>query len=164
MTKAGLGTALGWARDVLLELEMQYQVVGGLAAIAHGATRPLVDIDLYVPDEVSLARFAEAVRVHVIRPPAFHRDDHWDLTFMKLEWEGWPIEAAAASTARVWNRNSGSWQPAAIRFEDSVVCTIEGVEVPVMPRGQLISYKEGLGRDVDVLDVASLLSMPVDGT
>ena len=151
-----LAAALGWITALLKDLGIPYQVVGGLAAIAYGSTRSLVDIDLYVPDEGALGRLAAAASEYTTREPAHHSDEHWDLTFMRLEWAGWPIEAAAASTARVWNVKSESWCPAAIRFEESETRMVEGVELRVMPRAQLVSYKEGLGREVDRLDLALL--------
>ena len=154
--KGELAAVLRWITELLRDLRIPYQAVGGLAAISYGSTRSLVDIDVYVPDDTSLERLAAAAQKHLIREPAHYHDEHWDLTFLKLEWAGWTIEAAAASTARVWDRRSGSWRPAAIRFNRSETRLIEGVQIQVMPRAQLVEYKEGLGRDVDHLDVAGL--------
>ncbi len=158
---ADLGDALRWITQILNDLAIPHQVVGGLAARAYGSTRPLADIDLYVPDEAALSRLASACGEHLRRPPAHHRDEHWDLTFPKLRWNGWTVEAAAASTAKVWDRRTRAWAPAAIRFEDSDVREVEGVRLPVMQRPQLVDYKAGLGREVDQLDLAAL-EQPVE--
>jgi hypothetical protein len=115
-----------------------------------------VDIDLYVPDEASLDRIASAAADRLVRPPALHRDEHWDLTFLALEWGGWKIEIAAAATAKVWNRHTEGWAPAAVHFDEGQIVETSGVELRVMPRHHLIRYKTGLGRAVDRLDLEAM--------
>jgi hypothetical protein len=44
-----VGEALAWVAGVLERHGVPYQIVWGLAARAHGAARPVVDVDLYVP-------------------------------------------------------------------------------------------------------------------
>lgn len=150
------GGALRWVTELLEDLGIAYQVVGGLAARCYGATRPLVDIDLYVPDEASLDRIASAAEDRLVRPPSLHRDEHWDLTFLTLEWGAWKIEIAAAATARVWNRDAERWASAAVQFDESRIVETSGLELRVMPREDLIRYKTGLGREVDRLDLEAM--------
>lgn len=151
------GRALRWITGLFKELEIEYQVVGGLAARCYGSRRPLVDIDFYVPDEESLEEIASAASSRLIRPPAPHRDEHWDLTFLALEWGEWKIEIAAADTASVWDRGAHRWTPAAIPFEESQIVEAYGVELSVMPKDHLVRYKKGLGREVDHRDLEMLL-------
>ena len=87
--------ALRWIVDLLRRLGVPFQAVGGLAARAYGATRPLVDLDFYIPTE-RLADVAIAAGPHVVRPPAHSRDESWDLQFMKVEYAG----PGAAETLR----------------------------------------------------------------
>ena len=154
----GLSEALRWITGLLEGLAIPYQVVGGVAARAHGATRPLVDIDSYVPDEDALRAVARAAAEHLTARPAHHLDEHWDLTFLKLGRCGWTVEIAAAATAKVWDRRHRVWRPAAIEFDRSEEREVGGVMLRVMSRQQLIDYKEGLGREVDRLDLDELLS------
>lgn len=151
-----LSSALEWITALLETLEIPYQVVGGLAARAYGASRPLADMDLYVPSVEDLDCIAAAAHEHTTRAPHHHRDAHWNLTYLMLERSGWSIEIGAGESAKVWDGRSGTWRPAEIRFDRSEEMMIEGVRLQVMPLAQLIDYKEGLARRVDVLDVAML--------
>jgi AbrB family looped-hinge helix DNA binding protein len=90
--------ALRWIVGLLEELEVPFQVVGGLAAGAYGATRPLVDLDFYVPTRC-LPIVAGAADSRLVRAPEHHRDENWDITFMALEHEGQRIELGGADGA-----------------------------------------------------------------
>lgn len=74
------GQALSWIVEVLRRAEVPFQVVGGLAARAYGAKRPLADLDFYVPTS-RLDDVADATAAYVSRlpsrlnpgPPSLHR-------------------------------------------------------------------------------------------
>ncbi|MDX1646919.1 MAG: YdeI/OmpD-associated family protein [Longimicrobiales bacterium] len=155
--------ALHWIIGLLDEQQIPYQIVGGLAARAYGARRPLADIDIYVPDEGALDAIGSAAEGHLVATPRRHRDAHWDLTFLELRPHGWTVELAAASSARVWDRRVQTWRPAEIRFELGEERTAAGVDLLVMPRRQLVDYKNGLGRAVDLVDLVELgeISHPI---
>jgi hypothetical protein len=146
---------LRWIRDELDRMGIPFQAVGGLAVRAHGGTRPLVDLDFYIPER-HLDSVARALAAHVVRPPSEHRDEHWDLTFMILEHAGWRIEIAGAESARVRDRGTGGWVPAGIGFDRSVQLILDGVAIPVIPLSELLAYKKGLDREVDRADLAEL--------
>lgn len=149
--------ALRWIVDQLRALRVSFQAIGGLAARAYGARRPLQDLDFYVPTAL-LADVANAVAPYVVRPPMLHHDDWWDLTFMKLKYGGCKIELAGAEDARYFDRASGHWRPAAIDFSISVERVVLSVSVPIIPFKQLVMYKQRLGRDVDHQDIEDMLS------
>ncbi len=151
--------ALRWIADTLDAARIPYLIAGGLAARAHGATRPLADIDLYVPT----ARFDEvrrAVAGRIVHGPVRHRDACWDITFLALEYDGCRIEVGAADDARLFDRSSGRWVPAAVDFVRAERMDVLGVPVPVMCREDLIAYKTHLDRPVDRLDRAELEGRP----
>ena len=150
------GRALRWIAGVLRELEVPFLVTGGLAARAHGATRPLVDIDLYVPG----SRFPDIVpRVapHRVFGPEAYRDEQWDLTFMALEVHGQRVELGDGDATRFFDRRSGRWVRARVDYERAVPRRLYGIDVPVMDRATLIDYKRRLGRPVDLRDVEDLM-------
>ena len=71
--------------------------------------------------------------------------------------EGRSIELGGADGARYFDRQACRWREAGIDFGVPVERTLCGVSVPVMPRHQLIEYKERLDREVDRQDVADLV-------
>jgi hypothetical protein len=148
--------ALRWISDLMGRIGVPFQAVGGLAARAYGATRPLVDLDFYVPTSrlVDVAALAGAL---VVRTPTPYADDHWDLTFMKIQYGDWMIELGGADEARYFDQLARCWREADIRFHRSVPRVMCGVSVPVMPLDQLVAYKRRLDRAVDQEDVAQLL-------
>jgi hypothetical protein len=144
--------ALGWIVDLLSGLGVPFQAVGGLAARAYGASRPLVDLDFYVPT-ARLTEIAAAAADFVVRPPAAYRDATWDLSFMKLEFAGCAIELGGAEDARFYDIEANRWREARVCFDRSETRLIFGIPVPTMPREQVLQYKRRLGRDVDLEDI-----------
>ena len=149
------GKALRWIVEVLRTAGVPFQVVGGLAARAYGAQRPLADLDFYIPT-TRLAEVADLAAAFVSRPPSHYRDENWDLTFMRLAYEGRTIELGGADGSRYFDRRAGHWCEANIDFALSVERAIFGVSVPVMPLEQLVEYKQRLDREVDRQDIAQI--------
>jgi hypothetical protein len=153
MTDAG--SALAWVVDLLQRHHIPFQAVGGLAARAYGATRPLVDLDFYIPME----RFSELIpeiAPHVVWGPEHYQDENWDITFVKLSYAGQPIEFGDSTDAYFFDRTAGGWMRQEIDFDRSERREVLGVRVPVIPRAELIAYKRQLGRNVDALDLAEI--------
>jgi hypothetical protein len=147
--------ALRWICEIFGSVEAHYQAVGGLAARAYGAVRPLVDLDFYVRAE-DLSRILERVGDACVWGPEHFEDGNWDLTFAKVEKHGVQIEIAEAEGARYFSPGSGEWLDQNIEFHASEKRVVLGVEVQVMPRAQLIAYKRALNRSVDRLDLEEI--------
>jgi hypothetical protein len=151
-----IGQALGWLVSLLNRYEIPYQIVGGLAAKAYGARRPLVDIDLYAPLDRAQAALAE-MRPYVIREPLPHRSAAWDLVYMALDYQGMLIEIGdSAAKPRFYNRRDQRWEPQLIDFASANIMQLYGVTVAVMPKEELIRYKAMLNREVDHLDIQQI--------
>lgn len=146
--------ALVWITDLLRSNDVPFQVVGGLAARAYGATRPLYDIDLYVPEE-RLEQVAMLAAEYVVRGPRHQRDELWDVGFMALDYEGQRIELGGAEGS-YYDNQADCWRSAEVDFERPQVLEVLGVKIPLMPREQLIEYKRRLGRQVDLEDLEDL--------
>ena len=159
MSEAGdVGPALAWIVGLLERHVIPYQVVGGLAARAYGATRPVNDVDLYVPFD--LAGFAiEEIQSSIVWGPQRHVDDHWDLTFLKANFGEQRVEIGdSSSIPRFFDAGEGRWVSQRIDYYASVRVELFGVRVAVMPKKELVRYKLALGREVDLVDVGQISS------
>lgn len=133
-----------------------FQASGGLAAIAHGATRPLYDIDLEIhKEDVEKARalFKEYITEdwdNDLDGP----DDEFDIWMMKLQVGGVPVDINQIEEIRI-RQKGGEWveQPSEM---DSELKVVEGIELPVLKKEPLIAYKQILGRDTDLEDIRQL--------
>lgn len=150
-----LAEALEWISVRLDELGIPFQVAGGLAAIAHGASRPLNDIDIYVP-EGSLSVLRTELADHHSHGPERYRDEQWDCYFMEVDYAGEEIELAEADRTRYRRDADAPWHDAGVDFEKSARRVAFGVEMPVMPLEELLDYKRRIGREVDREDVDEL--------
>lgn len=92
-----IARALAWIVGALRRHGVPHQAVGGLAARAYGARRPLNDIDFYVPFNRA-AGVLEEVRPFVVWGPEHHAGDEWDLTYLKIDYHGQRIELGDSST------------------------------------------------------------------
>ncbi|MBO0783296.1 MAG: hypothetical protein J2P37_31160 [Ktedonobacteraceae bacterium] len=153
-----IGPALHWIVSLLNRHNITYQIVGGLAAKAYGASRPLVDIDIYVQlnNEQTLQALLEEVRPYVVREYGPHRSASWDIMYMALDYHGIYIDVADSAGARFYNHRDGRWEEQGIDYTRSTWQTLYGVEIAVMPREELLAYKAMLQREVDRQDLAEI--------
>lgn len=148
--------ALQWIVTLLDSHNVPYQIVGGLAAQAYGATRPLVDIDLYIDMDSAQAALA-AMRPYRVREALPHHSASWDLIYLALEYDGVTIEIGdTSSNPRFFNRVDQRWEPQVIHYAASQRATLYGMAVSVMPRDELIQYKAMLNREVDTIDIQQM--------
>ena len=131
-------------------------MVGGLAARAHGASRPIVDVDLYVPFDRAGA-VLEEIRPNVVWGPEHHSGDEWDLTFLKADYGGQRVELGdSSSDPRFFDRGRGRWVRQRVDYDAGVRVELFGVRAWVMPEEELVRYKRVLGRPVDLDDIAQI--------
>jgi hypothetical protein len=154
--------ALNWIVSLLNCHQVPYQVVGGLAAQAYGARRPLVDIDIYVPLDQAHAALEE-MKPYLVREPLAHHSASWDLIYLALDFQGVPIEIGDSSTnPRFYNHIDQRWEPQVIDYTASENVEIYGIDVAVMPKDELLRYKAMLDREVDHLDIQQIVASASD--
>lgn len=154
-----ISQALGWIVSLLKRHAIAYQISGGLAARAYGATRPLVDIDLCASLQESPQRqtFLEEIRPHLIREWGPYLSASWDIMYLALTYRGMQIEIGEGSAyRRIYNRRDGRWEERRLNFATPTHMNLYGVDVAVMPKDELLAYKAMLAREVDQLDIVQL--------
>jgi len=140
-----------------------YQVVGGLAARAYGAHRPLADIDLYVPLDRA-AGLLQEIRPFVSWGPKHYVDEAWDISFLKADYYGQWVELGdSSSVPRFYNKKGGRWETQWIDYANSASVSVFGVEIEAMPKCDLIRYKSSLGREVDMIDIKQMTDAGLSG-
>lgn len=146
------------AQRILEELakhEVDFVLVGGMAAQTHGNTRMTNDVDVIPePDPRNLARLADALRAleaRVLNP------GHEDLE----------INAEMLPRATIWQLATPHGDidvmheaPGAAPYdklrERALVIALDDLRIPVAGRDDLIRMKLARGRPVDHADVAAL--------
>ena len=136
---------------VLQRHGVRYVLVGGLAAVLHGAAHLTTDVDV-VPEESpdNLRRLSEALRELGARIRVTGEPD------------GVPFDASTESLARVrmWNLQTDegdldiAFEPSGTHgyddlVRDVVVMRVRGLDVPVASLADVIRSKEAAGRERD---------------
>lgn len=148
--------ALRWVVDMLQRHDVVFQAAGGLAARAYGATRPLIDLDFYLPLRDVWPFLLPEVAGYVTWGPERHSGAHWDITFVKLTYAGQPIEFGDSSDAFYFDPEARKWLRQRVNYGASEWHEVLGVRIPVMPLSELVAYKRCLDRPVDQQDLLEI--------
>jgi hypothetical protein len=154
--------AVAWLADLFQERNVRYAAAGGLAARAWGASRPLVDLDFYVHAE-DLDRLESDLAPFVVQPLTELENEHWNLSLIRLEYGGVPLELSVGEGAKYREAVTGEWHDACPGFDACPELELFGIPVRVMNRSQLLEYKRRVDRAVDRADIASIEHSAVSG-
>lgn len=149
-------------REILRALavhNVEFLLIGGLAAGAHGVARATGDVDIVVrPEHANFERLAEAFSTDLA--PA---ETVWDIGYVDVD----PTDAVALFRGTnyrvrtpfglldVLNRPTGV-PPFEDLDEHAVTAGVAGVEVRIVGRDHLIAMKRAAGRPKDLGDIAEL--------
>jgi hypothetical protein len=152
------------AQRILEELarhEVDFVLVGGMAAQTHGNTRMTNVVDVIPkPNPENLARLAEALRAlgaRVLNPG--HEDLEID-TAMLPRATTWQF-ATPHGDIDILHEAPGAAPYNQLR-ERALVITLEGLQIPVAGKDDLIRMKLARGRPVDHADIAALTDTEAD--
>ncbi|WP_428774796.1 MazG-related protein [Vibrio sp.] len=153
MTKVKL--ALQWLKGILDAQQVQYQIVGGLAATIHGGSRDVADIDLYIHSS-DAGKILSLVTPYISKPLSHYVEGCWDLEYFQLIYHNQKIEIGLYPGTKIRSSQDGQWYALQTDFSKSVKKSYQGIEVPVIPVNKLVEYKRLLGREVDLIDLEDL--------
>jgi hypothetical protein len=147
--------------EVLAGHAVEYVLVGGLAVQTHGHIRTTIDVDVFPrPDRPNLGRLADALNelgARVLNPGS----------------EGLAIDAAMLPRATMWQfaTRHGAIDvlhdaPGAPPYDElrgrALEIELDGIELAVASRDDLISMKRASARPVDLEDLAALTEQEAD--
>lgn len=146
-----------WITDILKKHQIPFQISGGVAARAYGATRPIADIDIDIPnDKFEIVK--KEVSSFITYGPAHFKSDKWDLLLMTLNYKGQEIDLSGIYQAKIFNEETDSWVEFFDDLSSAVICDVLGLQLPVIPKHSLISYKKILVRLEDIIDINEMLN------
>ncbi len=148
-------SAVEWLADLFRDRDVRYAAAGGLAARAWGANRPLVDLDFYVHGE-DLDRVESDLAPYVVQPLKELTNEHWDLSLLRLEYAGVPLELSVGEGAKYREAKTGKWHDACPDFDQCPEREFLDTRIRVMNREALLEYKRRVDRAVDRADVSSI--------
>lgn len=147
-------TVLASIVEKLKSQNIPYQVTGGIAGNIHGSLWPPHDIDL----EVGAADFEKVAKLfseEMKQRPHHLVDNEFDLWLMTLCIDGIDVDINQVEDAFAITKD-GRRVPFSTDLNRSERRQISGIEVMVQPLQDLIEYKCLIGREADVVDLASL--------
>ena len=147
--------ALIWVVSILKELNVSFEIDGGLAAEAYGSKRELADIDINVLSE-DFDRIVPKVKEYIKFGPAWYQDEHWKLYMMTLKYAGQNIDIGALGGMKFFDKKAKEWKNADADLSACRIINYMGMDLPFVNEIKLMIYKEELARGVDKKDVQAM--------
>jgi hypothetical protein len=147
---------LKFLADIFQKENIEFQITGGLAAIIHGAQRPLydIDIDIYKTDVEKVRVLLGEYIIEDWTSGPEDEDDLFDLSMMTLVINDVPVDISQIEDAHI-RSSEGQW----VYLPENMECQtleFENLILPVQTKESLISYKKVLRRDTDLEDIKML--------
>lgn len=101
-------TKLGWIVSIIEDLNIPYQISGGVAAKFYGSPRPVNDIDIDIPKK-SFEILYQTVRQFVVTQPNLCQDEEWKVFMMTLEYKSQQIDICSADEQAIFNFRINEW-------------------------------------------------------
>ena len=146
--------ALEWIVGILEKYEVPFQISGGCAAKIYGSPRELNDIDIDIPENY-FSKIISDVKPYIIYGPDQYKDNKWGLYLMTLNYAGQEIDIGSGN-AKISTKDRDKWIDFSTDFSKAVKKTFLGLEVPVIPKEDLVNYKQLLDGEHQQVDIESI--------
>lgn len=146
--------ALEWIVGILKKYDVPFQISGGCAAKIYGSPRELNDIDIDIPENYFLKIISD-VKPYIIYGPDQYKDKKWDLYLMTLNYAGQEIDIGSGN-AKISTKERDKWIDFSTDFSKAVKKTFLGIEVSVIPKEDLVNYKQSLDGVHQQVDIESI--------
>ena len=146
--------AFHWIINILNKYHVPFQISGGLAAKIYGSSRPLYDIDIEMEDEY-FQKILDDVRKYITFGPKRNISETFDVLRLCLNYNGQCIDLTGTDEKLFDNKNN-AWIDNHIDLSKSKICNVLDLKVPVIPKEDLIAYKNKTLRDVDKIDIKEM--------
>jgi len=148
--------ALKWIVKILKKKNIKFNILGGLAAYAYGSKRMLVDIDLAMKNK-DFQKILPDVKNYIIEMPHYLNQKNWQGYYMGIKYNSIKIEVGGADGDSMLNSRTKKWQKLGdILSRKPVFKKVFGLSLPLIPKKELIAYKEKLMREVDIIDLRNI--------
>ena len=166
-TRRGTAAELVDARALFgafAEHHVEYLVVGGFAAYAHGVLRGTVDLDIVPrPDLANLSRLGEALgsigaRLHRSAQPVNVSDPH---ILRRASLVALMTDHGRLDLLNVASTSGLSSDYAELR-ERALEIELDGIPLAIIGLDDLVRMKRAAGRDQDLADIRALTALDED--
>ena len=140
--------------DILKKNNIPFQITGGLAAIAYGAKRELFDIDIDVSKK-DIQKVRKLFKKYITEDIHHLQNGRFDIYVMSLEIDGVIVDISQLEDNYVVD-NNGNKIGGDYNLNNAKTINIEGLEMPVEDKKELINYKRILARDTDLADIEQI--------
>ncbi len=147
--------AFKWIIGLLEKNKIPFQIKGGVAAQLYGSKRELGDIDISIPED-KFNEIIPGIKDYIIYGPEQYLDEEWDIKLITLTYKGQDIDIAGAFEKKNFDKTNNKLVNTPSNFSNSVYMDVYGINVPVIAKEDLLSYKKLILRDVDVFDIKAL--------
>ncbi|MCL4400508.1 MAG: hypothetical protein M1348_03610 [Candidatus Parvarchaeota archaeon] len=144
-----------WIVKLLREESILFRLSGGFAARIYGSRRKLADIDIGIYER-DIKRLLPKVKKYVIYGPKRYIDRNFNLLLMTLEYRGQVIDVYGNDKMKEYDCKNRKWLSYRPGLKNREIKRVYGLDVPIIPKKELIESKKRLGRRVDIEDVRQL--------